>query len=128
MEKSKKMNTFANDMNQLWREATEVGVAVNSKTDSGFVYKGIKIVDNGEEVKILDTHNNYKEIMCIKLFQIYGFKKAVEMKCGQRYKRIINRLNYKIRTEVNKKTNNKKYMSYKKKRKVYIGKFVNLNL
>jgi hypothetical protein len=121
-------------MNTLWQDVVEDSkcVAVHGNKQKAYIYRGIKIINNSEGIKIYNTKKsglNYKEITDEHYYYFlqHGFKKGVSIVLKKTYTEQIDKLNEKIQSEVNNRNNKKHYDSLKQRRETLISKYSKLN-
>lgn len=125
---------YKHSMNTLWQDVVEDSkcIAVHGNKQKAYIYRGIKIINNSEGIKIYNTKKsglNYKEITeeHYYYFLQYGFKKGVSIVLKKTYTEQIDKLNEKIQSEVNNRNNKKHYDSLKQRRETLINKYSKLN-
>jgi len=95
------------------------------------MYKGIKITKNNDNINIYSTNNAQFQYHEMKedqydLFMELGFVDATHEIVKSIYQNKINKINDKIKNEINTRNNKKHYDSLKFKRDNLINKYSNI--
>ena len=118
----------------LWDDAVQDRKAIpdHSPKEEGYIYKGIKIVNIKDDIKIYNTRKKgmtYAEVSDVEyeFFFTHGFREGVHQVLKNTYREQIENINNKIQGEVNTRNNKKHYESLKQRRESLINKYSNLN-
>lgn len=118
---------------KIWEQACDDSKAIKMVTekDESVFYKGIKIINDSEGVKIYNTKKgalDYQEIDYDDYiyFLDKGFRNGVYHILKRTYKEQINAINIKIQSEVNQRNNKKHYDYLKLKRDNIINKYTKI--
>lgn len=121
-------------MNQIWEQAKECrkSASLSFHNEEAYMYKGIKITKSKDQINIYATNNaqfQYHEMTeeQYDLFMELGFVDAVHSIVKQSYQRKIDKVNEKIKNEINTRNNKKHYDSLKLKRDNLINKYSNIS-
>ncbi len=120
-------------LEEVFIEAKEYkkSVSLSWRNEEAFIYRGIKISKLDDDIKIFSTFNanfQYRELNDEEYsnFNMLGWVDAVHLIVKRMYKKSIDRITGKIKTEINTRNNKKHYDSLKTKRETLINKYSNL--
>ncbi len=111
--------------NQAYND--RLGVRVTTKDSVSVIYRGVKVENKDNNVRVLNMALNgdfYMEITDeqYKIFFEHGFRRGVYEVCMENYKRTLETLSQDIRKEVSKRNNVKHYDALKEYRNTIMNK------
>ncbi len=120
-------------LNQVWEQAKSFkkSACLDFRREEAYIYKGIKITKNNDNINIYSTNNAQFQYHEMKedqydLFMELGFVDATHEIVKSIYQNKINKINDKIKNEINTRNNKKHYDSLKFKRDNLINKYSNI--
>ena len=122
-----------NSLSEVWEEAIndKLAVRISTPREECILYKGIKISNSSDGIKIYNTKKGslrYPEIDQEDYYSFLklGFRKGVYLLLKRTYEDQINIVNALIQNEVNQRNNKKHYDSLKLKRDNIINKYTQI--
>lgn len=111
--------------NQAYND--RLGVRITTKDSVSVIYRGVKVENKDNNVRVLNMALNgdfYMEITDkqYKVFFEHGFRRGVYEVCMENYKRTLETLSQDIRKEVSKRNNVKHYDALKEYRNTIMNK------
>jgi len=117
-------------LQRMWAEilGTHTAVDLSTKDYEARIYKGIKVVNDGEMVKVYSTHTPfYKDITYNFIIHGGSFKDCAHDYIKARYRDRLDEVERKIKMEMNSSKNHKRFSSLKVRRNNLLNKYNEIN-
>jgi hypothetical protein len=117
-------------LQRMWDEilATHTSVDLDTKDYKARIYRGIKVVHYGDEIKVYSTETPfYKDITDTFIEHGGSFKDCAHEYIKDRYLRNLDEVERKIKIEMNSSKNHKRFANLKARRTNLLNKYNEIN-